>query len=204
MSAAEDLARSLAEPLEDDRPDTPDGFVIDNLDKATWAVRKIAQHRRRRDEAVAAAQAERDRIDAWLVAELDRYDSSTAYLQDLLRRYHQQRISEDNPTANGWAEVKESKTVRTPAGDLVARKAPDRVEVDEAQFVPWALTHAIDLLNPPKPRTPDKRAIKDLAELLTIMADGTLANAETGEFLPGVVWVDGDVTYTVKTPEVGE
>lgn len=187
MSAAEELAQAL----DPGTPEHPfdDTFTIDTLDRAIWAVRKVDQHRRRFTEAVQAAAAERARIDQWLEGERQRFATSTIHLEALLRRYHADQLTEDP----------KRKTIRTPAGDLVARKGPDRVEVDETVFVPWAETNAPDLLNPPKPRTPAKAAIKQ--RVGDIMSDGQVVNADTGEFLPGVVWVDGETAYSVRTDE---
>lgn len=196
MTAAEDLAQALV------AVDVADeAFVVDNLDKAAWAVAKIRRHRARLTEAEGTWTEWRKRIDDWIDGERHRAEQATSHLEHLLRRYHEQRITEDNPDAATWADVKRSKTIRTPAGDLVARKAPDRVEVDEAVFVAWATDHAADMLTPPKPRTPDKRAIK--AAVGEVMADGQVVDGVTGVFLPGVTWVDGDVTYTVTTPDEG-
>jgi hypothetical protein len=194
MSAAEDLtqamvaaAEDLGELLDTSQPDAT--FTIDSLDKAIWAVRKIDQHRHRFAEATKAAGAERSRIDQWLEGERQRLATSTGHLETLLARYHADQLAEDP----------KRKTIRTPAGDLVARKSPDRVEVDETVFVPWAERNAEDLLNPPKPRTPAKAEIKK--RVGDIMSDGQVVNADTGEFLPGVLWVDGETTYKVVTDE---
>lgn len=185
MSAAEDLAQAL----DIDEGAVDDGFIIDTLDKAIWGVRKVDQHRRRFAEAVAAAAAERSRVDQWLEGERQRLATSTTSLESLLRRYHETQLADDP----------KRKTIRTPAGDLVARKSPDRLDVDETVFVPWAEQGAEALLHPPKPRTPDRRAIRQ--RVGEIMADGTVVDADTGAFLPGVVHVDGEITYKVVTDE---
>lgn len=200
MSAADELLDHVADVLDHDARD--EGFVIDNLAKATWAVAKIRQHRRKLAEAEATAADWRARIDEFLADARARCANDTGHLEDLLRIYHQRCVDDDNPGWTTWDDVKHSKTVRTPAGDLVAKKTTDTVDVDAAVFVPWAIDHAPDLLNPPVDRTPAKVAIRKAVG--HVMADGQVVDAVTGVFLPGVTWVEGDVTYTVKTREADQ
>lgn len=194
MSAAEDLVAYIADRRIYDEGNTPErdaeaaAFEIDDLAKATWAVRKIAQHRARLAEAQQVADAERARINDWLEDERRRCEQGTVHLEGLLYRYHEGQLVEDP----------KRKTIKTPAGDLVARKSPDSIDVDDAVFVPWAEANAPGLLNPPKAPTPAKAAIK---KATGDVVDGQVVFADTGEFLPGVAWVTGETTLKVVTDE---
>ncbi len=174
----------------ENEPDTvaPDALQIVDLDRAARAVRRRADADKALAEAEDLYRTERERLDLWIEGERRRHGNRTRFLDACLQVFHRARLAED---PNG------AKTIRLPYGELVARKAPDRVEVDETVFVPWAEKHDPGLLNPPKPRTPAKAEIK--AQVGDIMADGTVVNRDTGEFLPGVTWVDGETRFTVKT-----
>lgn len=179
----------LLDRVEND-PDTvgPSALQIVDLDRAARAVRRRYDADQALAEQEALYKAERERLDLWIEGERRRHGNRVRFLDACLEVFHRGRLAED---------PKGAKTIRFPFGDLVARKTPDRVEVDEAVFVPWAETHAPGMLNPPKPRTPAKAEIK--AAVGDIMADGTVVNADTGEFIPGVTFIDGQVRYTVKT-----
>lgn len=166
----------------------PDALQIVDLDRAARAVRRRADADKALAEQEAVYKAERERLDLWIEGERRRHGHRVRFIDACLEVFHRARLAED-PTG--------AKTIRLPHGELVARKAPDTVRVDDDVFVPWAEKNAPDLLNPPKPRTPAKTAIR--AAIGDIMADGTVVNADTGEFLPGVVFVDGEVRFTVKT-----
>lgn len=166
-------------------------FRITTLEHANWAVRKIAQHRARLVEAQALYDTERARLDAWRDDQQARCDGAVEFLQALVRPFHEQRLTED---------PKGARTVRLPAGELVARKAPDRLEVAPAEFVAWAQATRHDHLLRVTV-APDKPSIKQA--IGEIMADGRVVDADTGEFMPGVTHVDGAVRLSVKTPEAG-
>lgn len=152
-------------------------FVIDNLSKANWAVRKLAVYAAKLAEAEAFAQRERDRLDVWLAGEREAAAESSSFLSGLLRRYHEDRLAED-PKA---------KTIHLPAGDLTARKSPDRVDVDVPRFV---------MAQPEG--SPFVRVVREpkKTELLKHIK-------ATGEVPDGVALVEGEVSFKVK-PRVVE
>jgi hypothetical protein len=158
-------------------------FSIDTLEMATWAVRKVARARRRFAEAQLLADAERDRIDAWLASEEAHLEQATSFLEGHLARFHRARLDED-PKA---------RTIATPAGKLVARKQPDRVEVvDEAEYFEWARRDHQDLLRVTV--AADKAALK---KATTVGPDGQAMLGD--EVVPGVEHVPGEIRFTVDT-----
>lgn len=165
QEAWEDLERHLI----GDEADLPEhlGDLADvdrTLRAISWRRRKIAQA-----EQVANAVIERTR--EHLEAERLRFDPS--YLEERLRGYHEARLADD-PKA---------KSLAFPAGTLRARKAPDRVEVDEDVFLPVAPDDLVRVK-----RSPDKTAIAAHVKA-------------TGEVLPGVELVAGDVRYSIEVTE---
>jgi hypothetical protein len=201
------LDDQLATALEDTEAARSSGtFQVTNLQQASWAVRKIAQHRRRLEEAEATYVAETAELDRWITDQRRRAEQATEFLGHLLRAYHEQRLAEDNPgfdpthvTAETWKAVRHGKTIRLAAGELVARKSPDRVEVDpghQDDFIAWAeATGHDDLVNVTK--RPALTAIKQ--HVGDVMEDGRVVHEATGEFMPGVTWADGVVRYSIQT-----
>lgn len=189
MSAAEiydnvddDIVELLA-PADSDHAD----FTVHDVASADWAVRVIARHERHFAAYEAAAlrvidiaQARIDHEREGIEDEKQRLATSTAYLRSLLEGWHRSILDAD-PKA---------KTVRLPAGHLVARKAPDVVDIiDVDGFKAWAEVNAPDLLRTTV--APDKPAIKKLAHV-----DGRVVD-DAGEVVPGVEWVEGAVAFKV-------
>lgn len=186
-----DLDDQLNVALKDTQAAASSGaFQVTTLEHANWAVRKIAQHRAVLAESEALYDTERARLDAWRADQQARCADACEFLGGLLRRFHEDRLVDD-PKA---------KTIRLPAGDLVARKAPDRIDVDLDAFVPWAQATGRDDLLRVKVE-PDKPAIRQAVG--DVMEDGRVVHGDTGEFMPGVTWIDGDVRFSVNTPKAG-
>lgn len=168
-------------------------FTIDSLDKAEWAARKIARARRRLAEAEDLANAERTRIDQWLGDQQARCDQDCGFFEELLARFHRDRLADD-PKA---------RTIRLPSADLVARKRPDSIVVDESDEHVDA-TFAWCEANLPSAvvvrRSFDKNVLK---RALFPSVDGEVgvvqARTSDGELVPGVAFKVGEVSFTVKT-----
>lgn len=165
-----------------------DRFVIDSLDAANWAVKKIAVHAAKVAEAEAFVQRERDRLTVWLDGERTKALESTSFLAGLLRRYHEDRLAED-PKA---------KTIHLPAGDLTARKGPDRWDIDEPTFLTWAQDNLREDVIRRRVEV-DRQALKRAPYRVTV--SGTVVDPD-GEVIPGVTVTEGEVRYSVK-PKVG-
>lgn len=172
-------------------PPTGDGvFVVDSLEKADWAVRKVAQARRHLAEAADLANSERARIDEWLADQTARCEQKTAFFEELLARYHRDLLVDD-PKA---------KTVRLPSGDLVARKQPDSLVVDGGDdTIEWVGIRFPDAVV--VKRTVDKNALKrKLVAGENDRVEGTEAvDPETGQVVPGVWFKVGEVSFKVTT-----
>ncbi len=165
-------------------------FVIDDMDKANWAVRKLAVYAAKLAEAEAFAQRERDRLDVWLAGEREAAADSSSFLSGLLRRYHEDRLAED-PKA---------KTIHLPAGDLTARKSPDRWEVDDDEhLIAWAEQSGWGEVVRRRDPEVDRNALKRTFHV----APGGTVLAPDGEVVPGVTVTEGEVSFKVK-PRVVE
>lgn len=144
-------------------------------------LRRIARERRKLAEAEAVAQAERERIEAYLDRSRKAHD--TSWLEGQLAGYHEARLARDPRL----------KTIHLPSGDLVARKAPDRWEFDE-DFLVWAKENATELTRVKfeVDRTEAKRRLK---------VHGSVVVSVHGEAVPGVTVEPGGISFTAKPSE---
>ena len=169
-SLADHLADQFDEPAEEER----EGFHITTSLMADWGLRKLRTVLAKVEEDCETAEAEHRLIDEWLKRETAKHEDTIRSFRGLLSDWHRRALAAD-PRA---------KTIELPAGRLVARKQPDRIEIaDVDEFL---------ALNPGAPTivrttvSPDKRAI--LADV-----------KETGEILPGVQFIPGEVAYKQET-----
>lgn len=185
-----ELDDQLAEIGDPEAAESTGQFVIDSMDRANWAVRKLAIYAQRLAEAEAFAQRERDRLALWLDGERHSAEQSSSFLAGLLRRYHEDRLAVD-PKA---------KTIPLPAGDLVARKQPDVWNVDDPEYlVEWAEVAGWSEIVRRRDPEVDRAALK---RTFHVMADGSVM-APDGEVVPGITVTDGEIRFTVK-PKVAD
>jgi len=173
------LADAIPEPATGD-----ESFTLDSDGKATWAFRKRRGYATELDRLRGLAAAERAKIDAWeddatsgLVSRLEWFDGM---LEGYYRRLHD-------------ADPDLPKSYRVPGGTIGRRKAPDALEVSgEPEAVEWLGENRPDLLRVAVDKAATKKALTapDLADA----AQGArldLVDADTGEIVPGLVWVVG-------------
>jgi hypothetical protein len=185
-----DLHHDLDDQLAQIGDEAESSFVIDDIDKANWAVRKLGVYAARLAEAEAFAQRERDNLDVWLAGERERAEQSSSFLAGLLRRYHEDRLEADPKV----------RTIHLPAGDLTARKSPDRWEVDnDEDLIAWAEQSGWGEVVRRRDPEVDRNALKRTFHV----APGGTVLAPDGEVVPGVTVVEGEVSFKVK-PRVVE
>lgn len=175
MSALEERLLEEMQPPIEPTEEEPDGqFVIDNNGAADWALRKIAQKQAEMLANRRLAEDEILRITRWLEEVNRPLQHQADNLEALLVEYHRTLLTDDP----------KRKTVKLPAGNLVARKRPDGIEiVDDEKFREWAEAERHELLRISV--EPNKSAIKQ-------------AVLKDGEVIPHVQPVMGDVAYSVS------
>ena len=135
-----------------DNPDTPSPFRVDDLRKADWAVRKIAEIQS--DYAAITAQYDQQMAawKTWRDHEHERLEQQRAYFVGLLQAYFTQ-YRETHPRV---------KTLKVPHGALKLRKSPPQVLVtQEPIFLAWAKVEAPDLVRVKE--EPNQSAIRQAA-----------------------------------------
>jgi len=160
-------------------------FEVRNKDRANRAVWKVGRIQADLAEAEAVYKSERERLDAYIVDERLRAEKAIEFLTALTAGYHA-IVLEDDP---------KRKTIRLPAGDLVARKQPDVWSVDDPEhLIEWAKQAGwAEIVRERDPEV-DRAALKKTFHV----APGGSALAPDGERVPGVTIVEGDTKYSVK------
>ena len=151
---------------------------------ATWALRKLGAVRKQIAANNAIAEAEANRIAAWLAAVNEPLKKQVTFVENIL---------------NGYAvheRAKDRKTIVLPYGKIATREIADKWEVaDPDAFVAWAKDgheELIKVTTKPESLTVIKSAL-NVAEDGTVLADG-------GEPVPGVTCTKStDVSVTITT-----
>ncbi len=153
---------------------------------ATWALRKLATLRKQLAANNAIAEAEANRIAAWLTAVNEPVRKQVAFVENILNGYAiYERTSHDR------------KTIVLPYGKLATRPVADKWEVADADaFVAWAEeTGHKELVK----TTTKPESLTVIKAALEVSEDGTILTAE-GEPVTGVTFTkSGDVTVTITT-----
>ena len=179
------LSYAIEAPVEGGTAEKP-AFRIDTKEQAVWALRKIAGIERNRQEARTAAQAEIDRIKAWLADEEKRADQAREYLDFLLEDYHRRAIKE-NP---------KQKTIKLPHGELQLRAQQPDFTRDDKVLMDWARKNRPGfVIDPPPPAS-----VLNWGELKKVLqvVDGKPIDPLTGEVIPGLVVTERPQKFAIK------
>ena len=181
MSALEE--HLIGQPELDDVEDL-DETAPDSMEAADWQVRKLARLRRLMAENEAIANAEIQRIKVWLADENAKLERQAGFYEGNLELFHQALLEKDP----------KRKSIALPAGTLKARKHPDRLDVvDVDEFTAWALEERPEFVR--IKHEPNKTEMKRL-----LGVDGErVVDPTSGEPVPGVVCVAGEISFTVDT-----
>ena len=106
----------LQESLNEHLSHKEDNFVIDNDNKADWALRKIKEHEQAIQEASDFSEEEIHKIEHWYAQIEKQRTDQMDYLQSLLAEYASKKRAEDP----------DFKSMKLPNGRFGFRKRPDR------------------------------------------------------------------------------
>lgn len=171
MSAQE---QGLQEFLTDNREYAErETFVVDNMAKADWCLRKLAKIETQDAEDTALAEAEIERIQTWLKERKEARQSDREYFTGHLTRYHAQVMAEDA----------KAKSIKLPHGVLKSRTTTV-VDYDDKTVIAWAKQQG---------RPEFIRIKEELAK--TAVKDAVVKD---GESIPGVMVTTGVTTFHVE------
>lgn len=95
---------------EQEQPEIKEGFIIDSLEKAAWAFKKINACKARIAEVKAYADSERDKLDRWEESELALAEGTVDRFKQLLAEYYFAQKDKDpkfrlsTPYGSGYAK----------------------------------------------------------------------------------------------------
>jgi phage/plasmid-associated DNA primase len=167
-----------------------DHFIIDDDQKANWALRKIRHLKQKKKEnkefantEIETIQKEIDEVNQWLESENSSLDNDIEYMEGILRVYAEQ-LKKDDP---------ELKTHKLPFGQLQFRKQRDKWEYDDDKLLEFAEANIKDAVKIKK--SVDKRKLK---QKLKVVGDKAVV-ADTGEVIEGVKVIKRGEKFKVKT-----
>jgi hypothetical protein len=195
MSGIGDTWGALADKLYGDEPDyEAEPVELPDADAVNRALGRLERVRREFAEQREVAEAEIARAQEFVAKCRDQFSRAEAYHLGQLQRYHEALLEQDS----------KRKTIQLPNGRLEARDGSKVWLIDDAVFIPWALTEGRDdLVRTPErpPPAVDRNAVKQALvkrdEKGRPLAYGI--DPETSERIPGVTVEDGDTTFKAKT-----
>lgn len=152
---------------------------------ATWALRKLAALRKQVAANNAIAEAEANRIAAWLAAVNEPLRKQVTFVEGILNGYAvHERTAHDR------------KTIVLPYGKIATRPVADKWEVaDPDAFMKWAEESHPELLK----TTVKPESLTVIKSALATTDDGEVITPE-GEAVPGVTFTAStDVTVNITT-----
>jgi hypothetical protein len=183
------LPESLYDALDDFKTEqVREAFVIDDDQKAAWAMRKLRSLRAKQKVNQEIADAEIARINAWLESVNKTIESDCEYFVAHLTGYgHRVRLNPDDPR----------KSVTLPHGKISTRQSSRKWSVDAETFLPWARSSAPDLIRVKE--EPALTKIKEAyADLIVQNASVLEVITKEGEIVPGLTIEEGSLSVSVE------
>ena len=159
-------------------------FVIDNDEKAEWALRKIREATEERDRLLSLAQLERLRIDKEEEGIRSRFESDTGFLKVLLQNYFDTVQHKETKTQEKYQLL---------SGALVKKKGGVKYTRDDAAIIKWIQDNQRNEFLKVK-LSPDWENLKKQ----TTVHDGVVIFSETGEVVEGVTVEQEPDEFVVK------
>ena len=166
--------------LDQQQESTSEDFVVDNLDKAEWVVRKIASYEAATNEAIDLANKRIGQIQLWLSQEKDRNIKQIEYLSELVRPFAESKLKDAK-----------KRSISLPCGTIGFRKAQPKFERNDEELLPWAKASTPDFIE-------TKESVKWNELKKTIKVAGDKAITEDGEVIPGIVAAEQPDSFYVK------
>lgn len=168
MSVAEDYLHYVEEQMETQ----DEGFRIDSDDKAEWAVRKIRQAQLAIAKRRQFVQAEIERLQAWQQMMDERDQATIDRMTGMLAPYFESLRP----------RLGKRKSYPLPSGILQVRSTPVQYTRNDDELLSYA--HQIGLVRVKE--TPEWSEIKKRLQPAGETPGAPVADAETGEIVPGV------------------
>lgn len=146
-----------------------EGFVIDSMEKAEWALKKIAEHKAECKRIADFANEQIAKIQAWADEQAEAHENDVKFFEGLLM-----------PFAAAELEGKKTKTIKMPSGKMSFKKATTYERDEKALLVFVKETGMQDFV-----KVEEKLNWNEMKKSCTVTADGKLVT-EDGEVIPSV------------------
>lgn len=161
-----------------------EGFVIDDMGKAMWAVDKIAEKEAEMAEIDAFVENQIKRIKEWQEKKHQSVDFEINSFKAMLKPYVEQQL-----------EGKKTKTMSLPNGSLSLGRVTTSFIKDDSKLIEFAKCNCPEFVKVEFKEKLDWAAMK---KGLTCADDGKVITAD-GEVLPDVTWKQVESEFKVKT-----
>lgn len=162
-------------------PELNEGFVVDNLQLATWAMRKLRSVVAGLEANAEIALAEKARIDTWLENANKSLLTQREFWEGHLTTYLRKQRQEDDSV----------KTITTPYGKITSRVTQPKWETME-ELLDWLMANNDSLVR--VKYEVDKTELKK-----TYSVDGDkVIDPKTGEVVPFIQIIPSDIAYKVE------
>lgn len=158
-----------------------EAFVVDDLGKATWAMRQLRGIVAQIEANVEIAKAEKERIEAWQESVNKPLLNDRLYFETLLTNYLREERKNDP----------DKKTISTPYGKITSRTTQPKWDVAE-ELTDWLLNNNDTLVR--VKYEVDKTELKKAYEIAGTQA----VNSKTGEVVPFITITPSDISYKVE------
>lgn len=158
------------------------GFIIDNDQKAEWAIKKVLEERAERDRLLELVEIEIARLKEQAEDINTRYAEKTDYLMTMLNNYAQ--------TVN-CKETKTQKTYQLLSGKLVY-KIPQKKLTPSESLLEWCKVNAPEYV-----KIEEKVAWGDIKAKMQIVDDKAVFT-DTGEFIDCIDVTETEPSFDIK------
>lgn len=162
-------------------PEERERFIVDDDQKAAWAMRKLRGIKAHQAANQAIANEEIARINEWLENANSSLDKDANYFTSLLISY-----------AKYCRDHDDRKSVVLPHGKVTSRKGQDKWDVDAETFLKWAAENRADLV-----RTKIEPNLSEAKKVLEVV-DHKVIDPKTGEVAQGISVYPSEITYSVE------
>jgi phosphoenolpyruvate carboxylase len=188
-----DLAQNLDDFIGEEYTDKQT-FVIDSVDKADWAMRKIAKYEADTAEAKALAEKRKLQIEAWLKAIADENERQITFFTSLLEPFAKNQITE------------KKRSIKLPTGTFGFKKQQPEFTWDEKKLVTWAEENAAEyIVKEPALKWGEFKKASNVSETFEETPNGTVKKlvfvAPDGQIVPDITVVERPVKFYVKAGE---
>jgi len=169
--------------IEEEENEQQEGFIIDNDNKAEWALNKIKAEKADRDRLISVCEQKIQEYQEKIEQFKKQYENRTSYLISLLNQYFQ---------TVEHRKTKTQETYKLPSGTLKLKLPGIEYQRDDIKLVEWlksaGMNDYIQVKESPK-----------WAELKkTIKVSGDKVLTEDGEIVEGVTVVEKPATFEVE------